>query len=130
MKSYMGIINNIYKDKITMFGGDVIYSNNNIDNNCLFDIHKLKNICYDMNKKKMNIYTQEIKGLDRLHLLFSDCQTFKDLYGKDSKKDHFKVDFTNQNKLIKFICSKGGFSFKHLKNIIIFFIYFFKQNFT
>ena len=116
MKSYMGIIYNIYKDKITIFGGDIIYSIQNEDNE-LYDIHKLKNCSYNLNNNKIIINTQEIKGLDRLsHLLFSDCQTFIDLY---SKNEHFKVAFTNQNKLNKFNCNKGGFSFKHIKNIII-----------
>ena len=114
MKSYMGIINNIYKDKITIFGGDIIYHKNKESE--YFDIHKLKNITYDINKNKIIINTQKIKGLDRLsHLLFSDCQTFIDLYGKDYKNVHFKAAFTNQNKLVKFNCNMGGFSFKHLK---------------
>ena len=30
MKSYMGTITNIYKDKITIFGGDIIYNNNKL----------------------------------------------------------------------------------------------------
>ena len=114
MKSYMGVINNIYKDKITILGGDIIYqiANNEIE---LYRIHQLKNYFYNDKKNKLNISTQEIKGLNRLsHLLFSDNQSFTDLFGNN---EHFKVAFTNQNKLVKFNCKKGGFSFKHLKNI-------------
>ena len=41
MKSYMGVINNIYKDKITILGGDIIYQipNNELE---LYGIHQLK----------------------------------------------------------------------------------------
>ena len=116
MKSYMGIITNIYKDKITIFGGDIIHNGSKKnEENDFNEIHKLKNCFYNLDNNKFIVNTQEIKGIDRLsHLLFSDCQTFIDLYGKN--KEHFKVAFTNQNKLVKFNCSKGGFSFKHFKN--------------
>ena len=92
MKSYMGTITNIYKDKITIFGGDIIYNNNKRnEENEFTEIHKLKNCCYNFDNNIFIVNTQEIKGIDRLShlLLFSDCQTFIDLYGKN--KEHFKV---------------------------------------